>query len=249
MSVLREISLNHYVFGASGGLGSSIAIHADEHDHVWRFGYRCKPLVEDRREQQVNACDIERIRGSELGREALEVTPFAVTVCIGGIPRGESDTVTPAVAMEHITTHMLGLHNIFSVVRHISRSWMMSVPAHLTVICSTASFMPRKNETLYAGLTAAKAQMARAFWHELNATNPGSTMLVVHPGGMKSRVWEGTGVDTSKFMDPDAVAGIIVDCQMKQRRGELEPLHDLVIHRGTDGTPNVVHGPPTPRYA
>ncbi|MEK7212019.1 MAG: SDR family oxidoreductase [Patescibacteria group bacterium] len=115
-------------------------------------------------------------------------------------------------------------------------------PYHLITIASTSSYRMRVDETLYCALKAAKAAFMRNFSRELARDLPGSKTMLVNPGGMKTNLFMGTGQDTSKFMEPKAVAGIIWEEVLRQ----TEPFDEINILRDDEGAPRIVRGPQTP---
>ncbi len=101
-------------------------------------------------------------------------------------------------------------------------------PFQLVVVASTSAWKIRSDEAVYGMVNAARAQFARNIHRELP---PGSKTLIVHPGGMATGFWEGSGVDTASFLDPAAVAEVIWNEGLDQAAGRHPALHELHIER------------------
>ena len=117
------------------------------------------------------------------------------------------------------------------------------VPLHLVTIASSSAWRTRSNETVYGGAKAAQAQTARNLQQELSRDIPGSISTLILPGGMKTPFWDGSSVDTSKMMDPDVVAAIIMEEVLNQQQDWQE----VQIIRGDNGRPIVEYGAELPR--
>lgn len=96
-------------------------------------------------------------------------------------------------------------------------------------VMSTASTVARANESLYC---AAKWG-ARGFTESLRLEAKGSPVevIAVYPGGMKTPFWSedcGASPDTSNFMEPDEVAGVIFDSVLNKKSLFVS---DLIINR------------------
>lgn len=117
-------------------------------------------------------------------------------------------------------------------------------PCHLVTVASTSSWRLREDEAVYCAVKAAKAAFTRNFSRELARDLPGSRTILVNPGGIRTpNFWRDDPRDISKFMDPDAVAGIIWD----ELRGPGSPtFREMQIIRQDDGSPRVEYGPRTP---
>ncbi len=74
-------------------------------------------------------------------------------------------------------------------------------------ITSTSEWTPRPLEPIY---TATKAALGM-FANSLSLDSRVSKTLVVGPGGMATRFWEGTGKDITEMLDPGWVAQQILD--------------------------------------
>ncbi len=105
-------------------------------------------------------------------------------------------------------------------------------PYHLITVASTSATLIRKDETVYATAQAARRAYALNFAYELGQRRSSKSLLAC-PGGMKTGLWIGRGVDTRKFMDPSIVAGII----WRTAKEQVARLTELTIYRGRDGTP------------
>ena len=114
----------------------------------------------------------------------------------------------------------------------------LAAPIHLVTIASTTSSKVRLNETVYGAAKAGQAQFARGFHQELVKIQPGSKSTLVHPGGMNTDFYEGTGIDASEYMDPKLVAAVIVSEVTNQIPGWSE----FSIPRSKQ--PVAVHGTP-----
>ncbi len=105
-------------------------------------------------------------------------------------------------------------------------------PYHLITIASTSATQIRQDETVYATAQADRRAFALNFHYEL-VQRLGSKNLIVCPGGMKTGLWAGKDIDTSRFMEPMAVAQIIWETVREQ----IATLAELTIKRNPDGTP------------
>lgn len=118
-----------------------------------------------------------------------------------------------------------------------------SHPYHLITIASTSSWRLRENESLYCAVKAGKAAFTRNFGKELIRDLPGSKVTLVNPGGMATpNFWQGSGQDTSNFMDPKKVAEIIWEKVLRQKKNFAE----FQIFRNEDGSPQLKYGPRKP---
>ncbi len=138
----------------------------------------------------------------------------------------------------------INFFGLVNVLRHFHR--MKKKPYHLVAISSTAAWRDVATEAAYGASKAAMDRYVRNFHHQLVADLPGSRTLIVHPGGMKSRFWDGRGFDTTRFMDTDLIASLIWDEIHAQALGTHDALHEVHYIRQPDGTPRTVHGPNLP---
>lgn len=90
----------------------------------------------------------------------------------------------------------------------IARKKFLKSPFHLVTIASVAVWKARPNMAVYAACKAYQAQFSRCLSAEIDRDIPGSKVAIVHPAGMKTGIFP-SYVDTSNFMDPKAVAGVI----------------------------------------
>jgi len=115
---------------------------------------------------------------------------------------------------------------------YMSQAFVDMVIANDGVICnvmSTAALNSRPQETVY---TAAKWG-ARGFTEALRAELKGKTIkiMAVYPGGMNSNFWDESRhyvPDSSKFMDPSAVADRIVSNILDVKSCQVS---DITINR------------------
>ncbi len=114
-------------------------------------------------------------------------------------------------------------------------------PYHLVVISSTSSYRIRENEEMYCALQAAKAHFTRNWAGRMTRDLPGSKVTLVLPGGMKTGLFDGTGQDTSGYMDPLTVADIIWDRVLQQQ----ERFRTIVMER-RGSEPDVSDHAPAP---
>ena len=107
-------------------------------------------------------------------------------------------------------------------------------PYQLITICSTAAWKAPMDEALYSASHAARARLASCFHGELAQDLPGSTSLIVYPGGMQTSFWS-SEIDTRLFLNTHHVARIVWRHAREQRLGRFpEKLH-LHIGRTTTG--------------
>ncbi|MEK7513125.1 MAG: SDR family oxidoreductase [Patescibacteria group bacterium] len=117
-------------------------------------------------------------------------------------------------------------------------------PYHLVVVASSSSWRLRKDEAVYCASKAAQVAFARNFAGELTLARPGSRVTLVNPGGMKTKLFEGSGQDTSGFMDPAGVAEFILTELVE--RPERHPFLEAHLLRTPDGGFVVRYGPQLP---
>lgn len=119
-------------------------------------------------------------------------------------------------------------------------------PCHVTIVSSISSWKCRSDEAIYGAMKAAMAQFARNLGRELPHELPGSSVLLVNPGGMKTPFWDSSSTtDTRLFMDPEQVADIIWKQALEQCASK-QPFQEIQVHREPDGSPRVEHGPRAP---
>ncbi|HSD12134.1 MAG TPA: SDR family oxidoreductase [Patescibacteria group bacterium] len=144
-----------------------------------------------------------------------------------------------AMADLHFTGPLCALATIH---RMMKLAWPLSDspgrPYHLVTVASTSSWRLREHETVYCALKAAKAHFTRNFARELAADLPGSKTALVNPGGMKTPNFWNLRQDTSGFMEPAAVAGIIWSRALAQAASYDE----YSIMREPDGAPRIEEG-------
>jgi NAD(P)-dependent dehydrogenase (short-subunit alcohol dehydrogenase family) len=123
-------------------------------------------------------------------------------------------------------------------------------PYHFITVASCSSWRLRSDETVYCSLKAAQATFARSFAVELTRDLPGSKVLLINPGGLKTpNFWkEKPTQDLSDFLDPDLVASIIWD----EISGQKKPFHEVQILRRKPAIPGsapiVEYGPKLPEF-
>lgn len=117
-------------------------------------------------------------------------------------------------------------------------------PLQLVVVSSTSAVRDRENEAVYGLVKAGQAKFAANLGHELPRAVPGSKVLLVYPGGMRTDFYHDTDVNTDGFMDPARVAALIWAFAKRQRDGERPPFDEVTIDRLADGTPDPYDGPP-----
>lgn len=234
------------IVGGTSGLGLALARES------LRRGV--EPVVTGRRAQ--GSIDID---GASVRAEPMDVTdPDSVQACI------DRFKVKPSLAFRYLFyTAGCGLQGSLieespeQIRRVIDTSLtgylyavrafmaMKGKPFHLVTVTSTTSFRVRNNETVYGAAKAGQAQAARNFHRELVARLPGSQSVVVHPGGMNTPFWDGSGVDTSKFLNPDQIAEIIWNEIEVQEAGSRPVFEELRLDRNPEGEPLISYGTPT----
>ena len=110
---------------------------------------------------------------------------------------------------EHEELFRVHLLNPLEVIRRmlLRRSDLGLNPIHLVVVSSSSSWKDRNDGQVgYGAVQAAKVQAARNLHAESDQI---TRTTIVCPGGMKTEFFDGTDVDTSKFMDPMEVSEII----------------------------------------
>lgn len=102
------------------------------------------------------------------------------------------------------------LAHIHYVAPTMLLSWILrdrDRPLHVAVVSSTSAWKRRNDgQAAYGFVQAGKAQFAFNLAAELQRSLPGSTVTLACPGGMNTELFEGSGIDTSDFMDAGLVA-------------------------------------------
>lgn len=102
-------------------------------------------------------------------------------------------------------------------------------PYHFITIASCSSWRLRHQEAIYCGLSAAKAAFTRNFANDLTAERPGSKIMLVNPGGVKTPFfYEKEIEDTSGYLDQDNLARFIWQTAIEQKKSfeEIQFLRD-----------------------
>jgi NAD(P)-dependent dehydrogenase (short-subunit alcohol dehydrogenase family) len=86
--------------------------------------------------------------------------------------------------------------------------------AELLVITSTSQFVARVDEPIYNFVKAGTAHFTRAMAEDERIKK----VLLVAPGGMKTKFWQDSGRDTSAMLDPGWVADQIVEAEKGEYR-------------------------------
>lgn len=140
-------------------------------------------------------------------------------------------------------THILGPRELLR--QFIAAKQHLGSPFKLVVVSSTSSWRLRDRETEYCMVQAAKATFARQIARELDQDLPGSSVLLVNPGGIRTeKFWSGQKTDISQFMDPAVVAKVIIDALAQQQN----PFEEFQIIRGELGQPIVQRGAMPPEF-
>jgi len=143
-----------------------------------------------------------------------------------------------AIIRTHVTGPMTALQ---AILRERIAHGQQSV--QLVMVSSSSAWKVREREAAYATAQAGKAHLARNLAVEMARDLPGSKVLLVCPGGMKTGFFEGTDVDTSAFMDPSQVAGVICDAVHEQ----TAPYQELHVVRDAQGGLDLTWGPKFPQ--
>ncbi|MEK7625385.1 MAG: SDR family oxidoreductase [Patescibacteria group bacterium] len=135
---------------------------------------------------------------------------------------------TPEESLALARIHLLGpVETLKSIHRMMLTQPPHSAPYHLVVISSTSSYRIRENEEMYCALQAAKAHFTRNWAPQILKDLPGSRVTLVLPAGIKTELYQGTGQDTSDYMEPAVVAEVIWNFVLKQ----TEEFQELKIER------------------
>lgn len=118
-------------------------------------------------------------------------------------------------------------------------------PCCLVIVASTSWWTLRDREQVYCAMKSAKATFARNIALELWEEFPGSHVMLINPGGMKTDLFTDDR-DTSMYMEPGAVAKIIWE-EIEKLERKAVPFTEVDILRNEDGTPRVEYGPKTPQ--
>ena len=159
----------------------------------------------------------------------------------GNFHRQALDKMPPEWIESMVGTHLSGPVRALELI-HFQLHYSLKHPYHLVTIASTSYWRIRDNESLYCALKAAKAAFTRNLALELGRDLPGSKTTLINPGGMRTALFDGTGQDVSKFMDPDDVAKIIWD----EVESQQSLFKEVQIMRDSNGDPSVSYGPRTP---
>jgi len=234
------------IIGATRGLGFALADTAVEFHDIRSIGLGrsvSADIVMQSPASYMIRCDISK---PETWNEALaSITVYGpgFVVWNAGIfdPEkrpfvGQPDDLIDAM----IDTHLRGP---MKFLRRVHRLQMTDErPYHLIVVASTSWYRLRENESLYCGLKGFKHAFALNFHGELTRDLPGSKVLLVNPGGMKTDFLGQTGQDVSKMMDPFAVAEIV----WREALAQTQSFGEINIIREPDGTPRLERGTMTP---
>ena len=120
-------------------------------------------------------------------------------------------------------------------------------PTRLIVIASSSSWRQREGEALYCAAKAAQAAFARNIVWELDQARPGSTVLLVNPGGLNvPTFWTGLDVNSTGMLSPSVVAKLIWSIAARQDRRfeEVQILRRKPVV--PDSQPLITYGPMTP---
>lgn len=232
--------MNVLVVGGMSGLGRAIAVEA------LRRGFRT--TVTGRGEMSaLAALDLDGARTIKLNiveanDEDLKLMFEAVAECdtllwVAGAwlrkPLHEcDDEMIGEQILLHLMVPILMIHKILQCRIEARR------PITIVMISSSSSWKVRADgQAVYGAVQAGKAQFARNLHAELQTTLPGSRVFLVCPGGIKgTKFFEGSDVDTSKFMDPREVAEKIWWTLTKDpETSELhlkQGLHGIIKHCG-----------------
>ena len=238
------------IIGGTRGLGWELAVAA--------HGLGIRPVVVGRPKREVmpplkigdteverHEARIETERGAGELMDTFRVNPnigFPYLFFVAGSRlQGKLVDHFEIYAPEVIAT---GINGLMNTVGHFHKR--KGSPYHLIVVTSTTSYKIKKDETVYGMVKAAQAQFTRNFANELLSQLPGSRVLLVNPAGMKTPFWEGSGVDTSAFLDPRAVADHVWQTIQHQQRGALDPFTELNIERDATGQPVLSYGAKAP---
>ena len=131
-----------------------------------------------------------------------------------------------------------------TLIELLRRNREKQVSCHLVVAASSTSYKVREGEGLYGACKAGKAQLTRTLGLELPRLVPGSKVMLAHPGGMDTPFWEGRGRDTSKFMDPAAVAAAL----WNEVKAQDKPFDELHIDRQPDRSPKIARDVRPPQF-
>lgn len=148
---------------------------------------------------------------------------------------------------EHRELWQTHVHGPMFLLRQYAQQCLAdNQPIRLVTIASSSAYRLRNEESEYCAVKAAKAALTRQLAKEWHEQLPGSTTLLVLPGGMKTeKFWSDTGTDTTQFMDPAVVAKSIWDAANID--DPLLPVYgELNILRGTNGLPEYRWGAQTP---
>lgn len=124
--------------------------------------------------------------------------------------------------------------------RRIERS---AKPYQLILIASSSSFKVRAHEAAYCASKAGLAHFGRNIAMDLAADLPGTKVLIVNPGGIKTELFKETDQNTSSFMEPDDVAHVI---WIKARLQETTPDEINILRSPGTGDYEISNGPKTP---
>jgi uncharacterized protein len=112
------------------------------------------------------------------------------------------------------TVFQANLKGMILLTSEIMRITPMKEELTIVNIMSTSSFIGRAQETLYCAAKFGARGYTEALRTEFKGTR--RNVIAVYPGGMKTDFWKipGQNKDISNFMDPQEVAGKIVNAVM-----------------------------------
>lgn len=229
------------VLGGTSGLGAELVRECIKHDVVpIVVGRTAKSMAMPNElsiSQDLSDHSAAEVLMAQLEQRRLLSRIDYIFVVAGFVQQQRFDTIAPndlrRLNQVLLLTPMLFL-NLFQASQQRSYS--------LTTISSTASYTRRPDEAAYGAMHAARAQLAR----DLGAGNPrdypGSKVLLAHCGGMRTDFWKELDVDTSKFMDPAKVAGLILNEVLQP----ASPFSEVHIKRDPDGNAVLSRGQMAP---
>lgn len=235
------------VIGGTSGLGRAIAAQARRWDMMTAVtGRRAREIDEKTRPgsdlwgARFLTHDLSHREDpwGEVGLYVQESPPDRVFMVAGVFKQKPIDEMRRHEVIEHVNVHLTGTYLMLSKIHEIMRR--LDKTYRLTVVASTSSYRVRRLQTAYTMVQAGKAHLARNLAVEIVGDLPGSQAALVHPGGMKTDFFDGTGTDTSKMMDPAVVADIIWVRALDQHG----PWDEYRIERQDDGMPLIKDGPP-----
>jgi short-subunit dehydrogenase len=227
-----------FILGGTEDPGLSIGCAVNENEYQVTLAGRSQPAM---RLDSHKWCDI------DVSYERFRLPPLPrfdfIFAVLGEYIKEPFIELTPSMIQTKTRANFTG--PLLALTELLSRQHARpQLPCHVIIVISTSSWKTRPEETLFGGLHAGVAQVARNLGHELPKTLPGSRLLLIHTEAVQSRLWKSHDVDTQSFLHPELVAQRIWTHILE---GQSYPFEEIQILRGNNGMPALQIGAMIPK--